>query len=63
MQREHGVQSGTGVCQESKTVPMILILDVTQGRISQICSKLLHEIFGKEKGGAAELIEKLHELH
>ena len=39
------------------------LLDVTQGRISQICSKLLHEIFGKEKGGAAELIEKLHELH
>lgn len=39
------------------------MLNVTQGRISQICSKVLREVFGKDKGGAAELIEKLHDLY
>ena len=39
------------------------MLDITQGRVSQICSKLLHDVFKKDKGGVAELIEILHELY
>ena len=39
------------------------MLDITQGRVSQICSKLLHDVFGKEKGGVTELIEILYELY
>ena len=39
------------------------LLDITQGRVSQICSKLLRDVFKKEKGGVAELIEILHELY
>lgn len=39
------------------------MLDITQGRVSQICSKLLRDVFKKEKGGVAELIEILHELY
>lgn len=39
------------------------MLDVTQGRISQICSKILKIVFEKDKGGAAELIENLHNLY
>ena len=39
------------------------MLDISPGRVSQICTKVLHEVFGKEEGGAAELIEILHELH
>lgn len=39
------------------------MLDVTQGRVSQISSKLLRDVFKKDKGGVAELIEILHELY
>ena len=39
------------------------LLGLSQGRISQICSKLLLGIFKKDKGGATELIEKLNELY
>ena len=39
------------------------MLDITQGRVSQICTKILKEIFGKDTGGASELIEKLHKLY
>ena len=39
------------------------MLDITQGRVSQISSKLLHDVFKKDKGGVAELIEILHELY
>lgn len=39
------------------------MLDISQGRVSQICTKVLHEIFGKESGGAAELIALVHELY
>ena len=39
------------------------MLDISPGRVSQICTKVLHEVFGKKEGGAAELIEILHELH
>ena len=39
------------------------MLNVTQGRISQICTKVLQIVFEKDKGGAAELIESLHELY
>ena len=39
------------------------MLDITQGRVSQICSKLLHDVFKKDKGGVAELTEILHELY
>ena len=39
------------------------MLDVTQGRISQICTKVLKIVFEKDKGGAAELLENLHELN
>lgn len=39
------------------------MLAITQGRVSQICSKLLHDVFKKDKGGVAELIEILHELY
>ena len=39
------------------------MLDITQGRVSQICSKLLRDIFRKDKGGVTELIESLHELY
>lgn len=38
------------------------MLNVTQGRISQICSKVLQVVFDIDKGGAAELIEKLYNL-
>ena len=39
------------------------MLDVTQGRVSQICSKLLRDVFKKDKGGVAELTDILHELY
>jgi len=39
------------------------MLAITQGRVSQICSKLLRDVFKKDKGGVAELIEILHELY
>ena len=39
------------------------MLAITQGRVSQICSKLLHDVFKKDKGGVAELTEILHELY
>jgi hypothetical protein len=39
------------------------MVDITQGRVSQICSKLLHDVFKKDKGGVAELTEILHELY
>lgn len=39
------------------------MLNITQGRVSQICSKLLRDVFKKDKGGVTELIEILHELY
>ena len=39
------------------------MLAITQGRVSQICSKLLRDVFKKNKGGVTELIEILHELY
>ena len=39
------------------------MLDITQGRVSQICTKVLKEIFGKDTGGASELIAMLHKLY
>ena len=39
------------------------MLAITQGRVSQICSKLLRDVFKKDKGGVAELIDILHELY
>ena len=39
------------------------MLDITQGRVSQICSKLLHDVLKKDKGGVAELTDILHELY
>ena len=39
------------------------LLGLSQGRISQICSKILFGIFKKDKGGATELIEELNELY
>ena len=39
------------------------LLGLSQGRISQICTKLLLSIFKIDKGGATELIEKLNELY
>ena len=39
------------------------MLGLSQGRISQICTKLLLSIFKIDKGGATELIEKLNELY
>ena len=39
------------------------MLDITQGRVSQICSKLLHDVFKKDRGGVAELTDILHELY
>lgn len=39
------------------------MLGLTQGRVSQICSKLLRDVFKKDEGGAAELIDILHELY
>lgn len=39
------------------------MLDITQGRVSQICSKLLRDVFKKDQGGAVELIEILCELY
>lgn len=39
------------------------MLDISQGRVSQICSKLLRDVFNKDKGGVAELEEILHELY
>lgn len=39
------------------------MLNITQGRVSQISSKILREVFEKDEGGAAELIALLHELY
>ena len=39
------------------------MLDITQGRVSQICSKLLRDVFKKDYGGMSELIEILHDLY
>ncbi len=39
------------------------MLDITQSRVSQICSKLLRDIFKKDHGGMPELIEILHDLY
>ncbi len=39
------------------------MLDISPGRVSQICAKTLLEIFGESDGGAAELIEKLHQYY
>ena len=39
------------------------MLDITQGRVSQIVSKLLQKVFKKDTGGAVELIEILHEIY
>lgn len=39
------------------------MLGITQGRVSQICSKLLRDVFKKDHGGMSELIEILHELY
>ena len=39
------------------------MLDITQGRVSQICSKLLRDVFKKDHGGMSELIEILHDLY
>ena len=38
------------------------MLDLTPGRVSQICAKALHDFFGEENGGAAELAEKLRQI-
>jgi hypothetical protein len=38
------------------------MLDLTPGRVSQICAKALHDLFGEENGGAAELAEKLRQI-
>jgi len=38
------------------------MLKISPGRVSQICAKILHNVFGKDDGGAAELIEILHEI-
>ena len=38
------------------------MLDVTQGRISQICSNVLLKVFEQNTGGASDLIERLHLL-
>ena len=37
------------------------MLDISQARVSQICTKTLLELFGEDSGGATELIEKLHQ--
>lgn len=39
------------------------MLDITQSRVSQICSKLLRDVFKKDHGGMSELIEILHDLY
>ena len=39
------------------------LLGLSQVRVSQICSKILREVFKKDEGGAAALIEMLHEYY
>ena len=39
------------------------LLGLSQVRVSQICSKVLREVFKKEEGGATALIEILHEYY
>ena len=39
------------------------MLDISQGRVSQIVSKLLQKVFKKDTGGVVELIEILHEIY
>ena len=39
------------------------LLGLSQVRVSQICSKVLREVFKKEEGGAAALVEILHEYY
>ena len=39
------------------------MLDISPGRVSQITSKLLREVFQKDEGGAMDLIEILHGLY
>ena len=38
------------------------MLNISKGRVSQICSKILKNVFETEQGGAACLIEKLYNL-
>ena len=38
------------------------MLDVSQGRVSQISSKMLQVLFHESTGGASELIEKLYDI-
>lgn len=46
-----------------KSKEVSCMLDVTQGRISQICSKILKQVFERETGRAADLINLLCELY
>ena len=39
------------------------MLDISPGRVSQICTKVLRAVFQKDEGGATELIEILHNLY
>ena len=39
------------------------LLGLSQVRVSQICSKVLREVFKKDEGGATSLIEILHEYY
>ncbi len=39
------------------------LLGLSQARVSQICSKVLREVFKKDEGGATALIEMLHEYY
>ena len=39
------------------------LLGLSQVRVSQICSKVLREVFKKDEGGATALIEILHEYY
>ena len=39
------------------------MLDISPGRVSQICTTVLRAVFQKDEGGATELIEILHNLY
>ncbi len=39
------------------------MLDISQGRVSQICTKVLHDVFKEAGGGVAKLTDILYELY
>ena len=46
-----------------KSKEVSILLNLSQARISQICSKVLKRVFNTDEGGANELINRLHQIY